>query len=219
MAICDQIVFNTELLINESHTNKYLLVLDSIPTSYLLSKFTDEYLVDIQVKFNKSNAEMEKIRQEVFVERNKDLSNFLLYVQNVDLPEMNVGYATVPTQMATIKHVMGKLEFGDIAMNVMNDEDWFIYRLIYYWLIAAHNPEENMKFQETPYYDKFYVNGHLIILNNHQEKVFELELKDLHPVSIGQVSLKESDPEKVILPVNWVHSGIVPSDRYVIKHV
>ena len=219
MAICDQIVFNTEMLINESHTNKYLLVLDSIPTSYLLSKFTDEYLLNVQLKFNKDNSEMEKIRQEVFVERNKDLSNFLLYVQNVDLPEMNVGYSTIPTQMATFKHVMGKLEFGDLSMNVMNDEDWFIYRLIYYWLLAAHNPEENMKFKETEYYNKFYVTGHLIILNNHQEKVFELELKDLHPVSIGQVPLKESDPEKIILPITWVHSGVVPSDRYVIKKV
>jgi hypothetical protein len=175
MAICDQLVFNTELLINESHTNKYLLVLDSIPNSYLLSKFTDEYLLNVQLKFNKDNSEMEKIRQEVFVERNKDLSNFLLYVQNVDLPEMNVGYASVPTQMATIKHVMGKLEFGDISMNVMNDEDWFVYRLIYYWLLAAHNPEENMKFKETEYYNKFYVTGHLIILNKHDQSFLDLQ--------------------------------------------
>jgi len=219
MALCDQIVFNTEIAINESHANKYLLVLDSIPTSYLLSKFTDEYLVGLQLKFGKTSAELEKIRQEVFVEKNKDLSNFLLYVQNVDLPEMNVEYATIPTQMVTMKHVMGKLEFGDISMNIMNDEDWFIYRFIYYWLLAAHNPEEHMKYKEHDYYKKFYVNGHLIILNNHQEKVFELEIKDLHPVSIGQVPLKESEPEKIILPVTWVHAGIVPSDRYVIKKV
>jgi hypothetical protein len=219
MAICDQIVFNSELLINESHTNKYIFILDSIPTSYLLSKFTDEYLLNLQLQFGKNNIELEKIRQEVFVERNTDLKNFLLFVQNVDLPEMNVGYASMQTQMATVKHVMGKLEFGDLTMNVMNDEDWFVYRLMYFWLLAAHNPEEHMKFQEYEYYKRFYVNGTLLILNNHQEKVFEMEIKDLHPASIGQIQLKESEPDKIILPITWVHSGIVPSDRYVIKKV
>jgi hypothetical protein len=219
MAICDQIVFNSELLINESHANKYIFILDSIPTSYLLSKFSDEYLLNIQMQFGKNNIELEKIRQAVFVERNTDLKNFLLYVQNVDLPEMNVGYASMQTQMATIKHVMGKLEFGDMTMNVMNDEDWFVYRLMYFWMLAAHNPEEHMKFQEYDYYRRFYVNGTLLILNNHQEKVFEFEIKDLHPASIGQIQLKENEPEKIILPITWVHSGIVPSDRYVIKKV
>lgn len=219
MAICDQIAFNSELLINESHANKFVLVLNSIPTSFLLSKFTDDYLVDLMSKFKRGDAEFERVRQEVFIERNKDLQNFMLYIQNVDLPEMNVGYATVATQMTSIKHVLGKLEFGDLTMNVVNDEDWFIYRMIYYWLVAAKNPVENSKLKEFEYYKRFYVDGTLIILNNHQEKVFELQISHLHPVSIGQVQLKNSEPDKIILPITWVHSGIIPSDKYVIKKV
>jgi hypothetical protein len=219
MAICDQIVFNSEILINESHTNRYLFVLDRIPTSFLLSKFTDDELVNIQLKFDTAKQELEKIRQEVFVEKNKDLSNFLLYVQDITLPDMNLGVASMPTSMVTMKQIFGKLDFGDVSMNVMNDEDWFIYRFFYYWLLAGHNPEENMKYKEREYFNNFYVNGHLLILNNHNEKVFELEIKDMHPSTMGQVALKESEPGKIILPITWVHSGIVPSDRYVIKRV
>jgi hypothetical protein len=114
---------------------------------------------------------------------------------------------------------LGKLEFGDMTMNLMNDEDWFIYRMLYYWLLASQNPEEHMKYQEYDYYRNFYVGGNLIILNNHQEKVFEFEFNDLHPISIGTIPLKETQPEKIIIPVTWIYSGMVPSDRYVIKKV
>lgn len=217
MAICDQLVFNNEILINESHTNKYIFILDNIPTSYLISKFTDQDIQKLVLGMDKLG--LEELQREILIERNKDLKNFLLYVQSVDMPDINVGYSKNPTMFVDLKHVDGKIEFSDLTMNVMNDENWFIYRMIYYWLLAAHNPEETMKFKEREYYNKFYVRGTLILLDNHYDKVLELEFTDMHPVSIGQVNLKDGDAEKIIIPITWVHAGMVPSDRYVIKKV
>jgi hypothetical protein len=217
MAICDNMVFNNEILINEAHTNKYIFVLSEIPTSYLLSKFTESDVQKLVLAMD--DAGLQELKKEVIMERNKDLKNFLLYVQSIDMPDINVGYSTNATMFVDLKHVDGKIQFSDLTMNVMNDENWFIYRMLYYWLLAAHNPEETMKFKEREYYNKFYVRGTLIILDNHYEKVLELEFTDLHPISIGQVNLKDSDAEKIIIPVTWVHAGMVPSDRYVIKKV
>lgn len=217
MAICDNLVFNNEILINESHTNKYIFILEQIPTSYLLSKFTDADIEKLVLGLD--NLGLQELQRELLVERNKDLKNFLLYVQSIDMPDVSVGYSTNSTMFVDLKHVDGKIQFADLTMNVMNDENWFIYRMIYYWILASHNPEETMKFTEVEYYKRFYVKGTLILLDNHYEKVLELEFTDLHPVSIGQVNLKDSDAEKIILPVTWVHAGMVPSDRYVIKKV
>lgn len=217
MGICDNLVFNNEILINESHTNKYIFILDEIPTSYLLSKFTDADLEKIAIDLDRVG--LKELQREVLLERNKDLKNFLLYVQSIDMPDVSVGYSTNATMFVDLKHVDGKIQFADLTMNVMNDENWFIYRMIYYWILASHNPEETMKYIERDYYKKFYVTGTLILLDNHYEKVLELEFTDLHPVQIGQVNLKDSDAEKIILPITWIHAGMVPADRYVIKKV
>ena len=163
--------------------------------------------------------ELAALQQGVFQEQNQDLHNFLLYVQSVDVPDVSVGYSTNGTRYATVKHMDGKIEFGDLTMNMMVDEIWFNYRLMYYWLLAAHNPEEHMKFQELEYYHKFYVQGTLIILDNNMNPIYQLQFNDLHPSSVGQLNLKEGDADKLIVPITWVHSGMVPSDRYVIKRV
>lgn len=202
---------NNELLINESHTNKYLFYLHRIPTSFLVSKFADFCITE--------DCKPEGYEEEIFRESNNDLRNFILYVQTVDVPDLSLGVEKIGTQFVDIPHVSGKLTFGDIQTNIMNDENWFVYRMLTFWCYAAHNPEEYNKWKEKEYYNNFYTNATLIILDNHYEKVQEFEFTDVHPSSVGQVNLKQSGPEKIVLPVTWVHTGFVPSDRFVIKRV
>ena len=222
MSICSNLVFNNQILINEAHTNKYIFVLETLPTSYLLSQFTETDVQKIMLDINNPELYQQEVRdlqKGVIQEQSQDLKNFLLYIQSVDIPDVSVGYSTNGTRYATIKHVDGKIDFGDLTMNIMVDEQWFIYRFIYYWILAAHNPVEAMKFTERAYYEKFYTRGTLIILDNQYEMVNQMEFIDLHPVSIGQINLKEAEADKIILPVTWVNSGMIPSDRYVLKKV
>jgi hypothetical protein len=217
MTICSNLVFNNEILINEALSNKYIFVLESIPTSYLISKFTDADVQKIVLEMNQQG--LQDLQRDIFIEKNQDLKNFLLYVQTIDMPEISVGYSTTGTKFIDIKHMDGKIEMGNLTMNVMVDENWMIYKMLYYWLLAAHNPQEYMKFGEVEYFKKFYVNGSLIILDNHYEQVFQVEFSNLHPASLGTVNLKETDAEKLILPVEWIHMGMTPSDKYVLKRV
>lgn len=223
---------NTELLINEAFNNRYIFVLSRIPTSYLISKFSGPQaeaciqLMANQIVNESTNAydyEMIKKLQSIDMSRikefNNDVRNFSLYLQTVDIPGLNLEYSTNSTQYVDIKHVEGKLQFDDLSMEIMNDENWFIYRMLLYWFYAGHNPEERMKFNEKEYYEKFYVTGTLIILDNHYKKVMEFEFTDLHPVSVRPISLTDKDATKIILNTSWIHTGFVPSDRYVIKKV
>lgn len=206
---------NRELLINDAHNNKYIFVLERIPTSYLISKFANkaaEYCIE-------NGHAPDDILVQRLQEGNEDVRNFNLYLQTFDLPQLDLGYSTNATQFVDIPHVDGKLNYGELNMTVKNDENWLIYDMLYYWFLAGFNPEERMKFKEREYYEHFYVSGTLIVLNNHLEKCKEFEFTDLHPVSLSTVNLSDNESEKIFLPVTWIHTGFVPSDRYVIKRV
>lgn len=223
---------NTELLINESHTNRYLFVLSKLPTSYLISKFSgpqqeaciqlakDQILDSATNVYNQETIDrLKRIDIDRIKEFNNDIRNFTLYVQSVNIPSLELGYSTNATKFVDIKHVDGKLQFADLEMEIINDENWFIYRIILYWLYAGHNPEELMKYKEYEYYQTFYCTGTLIILDNHYKKVMELEFTDLHPVSLNTIPLNDKESAKILLSTSWIHTGFVPSDRYVIKKV
>ena len=206
---------NRELLINEAHNNKFVFILNNIPTSYLISKFSNkaaEYCIE-------NGQGPEDLQIQSMMEMNQDVKNFNLYLQSFDLPSLDLGYSKNATQFVDIPHVQGKLNFGELNTVVKNDENWLIHDLLYYWFLAGHNPEERMKFTEHEYYENFYVNGTLIILDNHMEKVKEFEFTDLHPVSMSTVNLTDNEAQKIFFPITWIHTGFVPSDRYVIKRV
>lgn len=206
---------NNEILINDTHTNKFVFVLDRIPTSYLISKFSSfEAEECITLGLGPDDIEAEKWR-----ESNIDLTNFRLYLQSFEIPSVEVQHSVEATQFVDIPHVDGKLNFGTFNTNIKIDENWIIYDMILYWFYAGFNPEERMKFKEYEYYKKFYVGGTLIILDDHMNKCKEFSFTDLHPVSHPSINLTETEAEKIILPVTWIHTGFVPSDRYVIRKV
>lgn len=202
---------NNELLINESHANKYVFFLHNIPTSFLFSKFRNQCITD--------DCKPEGYEAEIIKESLTDLRNFHLYVQNIELPSMELGITRLGTHFVDMPHSSGKLSFSDLQMEVMNDEQWFVYRLLQYWMYAAHNPEEYNKWNEMDYYKEFYTSATLIILDNHLQKVAEFEFNDVHPSTVGQVSLTDQTDDKIRIPVTWIHTGFVPSDRFVIKKV
>lgn len=207
-----QIIQNTEIILNEAHTNNYILVLERIPTSFLISKFKDDRFVNQSPKLSDLALDIEKIK-----ESNQDAANFALYLQTCNIPDISVGMSEIPTHFATAKVMAGKMKFGELITNIMGDEDWFLYRLLLYWMYAAHNPEQFGQLNQNPHYKEFYVNGHLLILNNHREKVLELELMRMYPQSVGSIDLNYAQPDKIVLPVTWTFHYFRPDDKYVLR--
>lgn len=210
------IIQNNEILLNEAHTNNFIFVLQRIPTSFLMSKFSN----DPKFKLDGTIESITKSGIDVIKESNQDTQNFALFLQSVTLPDINVGTAKIETMFTDLKTVTGKIEFGNLTTNIIGDEYWFIYRLLLYWFYAGNNPEEFNKLNMKDYYKNFYVSAKLILLDNHKEKVLELEFRDIHPQNLGQVNLDYKDAQKIIIPVSWIYSTITPSDDYkVIKRI
>jgi hypothetical protein len=75
-------VNNNELLINESHTNKYIFFLHRIPTSFAFSKFLQNCV--------SKDCQPPGYYEEIFKEQNNDTKNLALYVQSVDMPSLDL---------------------------------------------------------------------------------------------------------------------------------
>lgn len=203
-------VRNNEILLNESHTNNFIFVLERIPTSFLFSKFSNlpNFNLDGTIQSITKNG-MDYIR-----EANQDTQNFALFLQSVTLPDINLVTATIETKFTDLKTVTGKIEFGTLTTNIIGDENWFIYRMLLYWFYAAQNPEEYNKLSQEEYYRNFYITATLILLDNHKQKVVELQFRDVHPQNLGQIDLNYREAGKVIIPTTWIFSTITPSDDY-----
>lgn len=208
-----RVIHNNELILNEAHTNNYIFVVDRVPTSFLVSKFASDDLVKI-------GANISEIRDpEVIREMNNDVMNMALYLQSFNLPDVNIDMSDIATQFSTLPIVTGKLNFSALITNFINDENYFMWRFIFYWLVAAHNPEHYNKRMAVQHFQDFHVNGYLVILDNHREKILEIKFNDLHPQAMGSVDFKDSSAEKVILPITWKYSNFYPTDDLVITRV
>lgn len=209
---CCNIVYNSEVLINEFHANNYAFVLDRIPVSWLMSKFNTKCLNALgpnpqdYAKFNNIDA---------IKEANNDVRNLALFLQSIEIPGVSVGTSNIGLMSsADMKTASGKMVFDDLTTVIQVDENFFIPRFFYYWLAAAANPEEFMKFTQVQYTKGFYVDGHLLLLDNNRDKTVEIRFEGLHPKSISPIKLLNSDPDKVYLSVSWIYSSFVFADEY-----
>jgi hypothetical protein len=202
------IIQNNELIINEAHNNNFVFVLERVPSSFLMSKFKDD-------QFRRLSAGLQSIVDkgpEAIREANQDTYNFALYLQSFTLPDLDLGVSQIDTSFATIPVVNGKLKFGSLNMNILCDENWFIYRMLLYWMYAGSNPEMFNHLTAREYSKQFYMRGHLLILDNNHDKVIEFEFRDLHIQNMSQQDLNYKDASKVVLSTSWTFSTFVPSD-------
>lgn len=209
------IIVNNELDINESASNLYYFMLRNVPTSFLLSKFANDPCFKLDGKL--SSLGMSGI--DYIRESNQATQNLLLYLQSFTLPNLELGTTKIETMFAALTAVTGKLQFGQTSTNLLIDENWFVYRLMLYWFYAASNPEEFNKLSLQDYYKNFYIEGYLVILNTHHEKVAEFQFKDLHPQAMGQVDLNYQNSQKIVVPITWIYSTFTPTDDIIIKRV
>jgi hypothetical protein len=209
---CCNIVYNSEVLLNEFHTNNFVFVLDNIPVSFLLSKFNTKCLNALgpskedYAAFNDIDA---------YKEANNDVRNLALFTQKINIPGCSVDtqklslYSTAPLQT-----VGGHMTFDALQMTLQVDENFFIPRFFYHWLTSAANPEEIMKYDQAEHIREFYTDGHLLLLDNNREKTIEIKFEGLHPKSVSSIQLSSEAPNKAFITIDWVYTSYVFADEY-----
>lgn len=215
---------NHILEINEAHVDNFILVIPKLPTAaYISSVFNDlTKTVGMSPETSGSTGTPETCPQinknQIQREHNLDLTNFKLFLKSFNLPTVNIANYEIGTQFATLKRA-GKISFTDLTTTMLVSENFLNYNIILYWLYALHNPEEYNKISGKEMIQEFFTDIYLIITNNHREKVAEYKFLDAFPTSLPGINFNWETADKIISEVTWAHSGMYPTNSFVLKYI
>lgn len=167
-----------------------------------------------QTECEKTQVQQSRLRREA----NLDMANFKLYISDVVLPDVNVAKVTIPTQFHDMSRA-SKLTVGDLTTTMMVSENLLNYNALLYWLYALHNPEEYNKISGRQMIQDYFTTIYLIITNNHRTKIAEFEFIDAFPINLSNLAFSYKNADKLTANVTWAHSGMIPSDRFVLRYV
>lgn len=211
---------NTILEINEAHVDNYMLVFPRLPSApYLTSVFNDltKRVNTVDTSGTANDCPPSKDNQ-VQREHNLDLTNFKLYINGVNLPNVAINAYEVGTQMSTLKR-SGKIQFSDLTTSMQVSENFLNYNIILYWMYMMHNPEEYNKLSGRQLIDNVMTDIYLIVTNNHREKIAEYKFLDAFPIGLPQINFTPKTADKINVDVTWAHSGMFPTNSFVLKWV
>lgn len=132
-----------------------------------------------------------------YTNRSPELTYF---VQGVTLPNVSVNAQLHGYRNNTVKIPGNVVNYGDLILTFLIDENFSNYDFLYDWLIesrdAAHSQDKirNMMSDLT-----------LFRLNSNKVKIAEIKYKDAFPVDLGSVSYmtNSTDPDVLVCDVTF----------------
>jgi hypothetical protein len=123
------------------------------------------------------------------------------FCQQAGLPELSLGIANQPSYLKDINVPGEKLEYGDLTISFLVDENLENYMSIHNWLLGLGFPETPQQFKDLvrdedavsrtnndiaePDYGQQFSDGSLIILTSHFNPAYQVRFKDLFPYSLS----------------------------------
>lgn len=215
---------NNIIEINDAHSDNFILVIPKLPTASFVSSVFNELTKTYGYSTGTTGATGSDTscpdinKNQIIREHNLDLTNFKLYAKSVTLPSVSIQAYDIPTQFATLKRA-SKISFSDLTINMMISENFLNYNIILYWLYALHNPEEYNKISGKEMIDQYFTDIYLIITNNHREKVGEYKFLDAFPTTLPNIPFTHENANKLFTEVTWAHSGMYPSNNFLLRYI
>ena len=137
------------------------------------------------------------------------LPNTEFYVQQINLPGLNSGYAERSTPFKNIYTPGDKLIFDDLNITLVADENLASFRECSDWLTAITRAEgfDGYKGLQAPVVGgSTQLDGtgtgsmsdaSLIVMDSNKNANIQVSFKDVFPVSIGSIQLNTSDSDVV----------------------
>lgn len=130
--------------------------------------------------------------------------NMNFFVTNAILPTITLGTISIPTPFKFIDIANNKLDYGDLQLTFMVDEDLETYLEIYNWLIAVGFPEnfdQYKRLKDAPRGSRETTvsDATLTILTSDMMPNIEVQFEDLFPTSISDINFTVNETD-----VNYV---------------
>ena len=128
------------------------------------------------------------------------------FCNEANIPDMSLSIAEQPTYLRDIPLPGDKIDFGDLSLRFMVDEDLTNYMDIQNWIRGLGYPERVSEYQDLEkkaYIQQtfgkkrqdIYSDGTLQILSNNLVPKFQVIFDDLFPYSISTVTFDATDTD------------------------
>ena len=129
------------------------------------------------------------------------------FCNQANIPSIDLGIAFQPSYLRDIPTPGDKMEFGDLTLRFLVDEDLTNYMEIQRWMRGLGFPESLQEFRdledEGQDYgiipkeggDNIYSDGTLQILSNNLVPKFQVMFKDLFPYSLTTINFDATDTD------------------------
>ena len=129
------------------------------------------------------------------------------FCNQANIPEMTLGVAEQPTPFKDIPVPGDKIQFGDLQLRFLVDENLDNFMEIQNWIRGLGYPENMDEFQDLTEQsvlggfgyaqsgDNIYSDGTLQILSNNLVPAFQVVFSDLFPYSLSTVQFDATDTD------------------------
>tara|TARA_B100001250_G_scaffold27797_1_gene22874 strand:+ start:694 stop:1272 length:579 start_codon:yes stop_codon:yes gene_type:complete len=125
-----------------------------------------------------------------------------------NLPDVNLGVAQQTTYLKNIPVPGDKLQYGNLNLAFMVDEDMENYLQIYQWITSLGFPESIDQYQELRTEDRFYPtidqddrynersDATLMIINSDYNPSVKIKFKDMFPVQLSGIPFNATSEQQ-----------------------
>lgn len=127
----------------------------------------------------------------------KRLPNVEFFVQSVNIPDSSIGITQRATPFKTLYVPGDKIEFGDLVVSCLVDEQMETYKEVWNWLTALTYPdgfEQYSKLLEVDG-DGVFSDATLTILNSSKNPNINITFKDVFPTYVGPLQMNTADTD------------------------
>jgi hypothetical protein len=126
------------------------------------------------------------------------------FCNQANIPSLDLGVASQPTYLKDIDIPGDKIQFGDLNIRFLVDEDLVNYMELQNWIRGLGYPESLKEFNDLESEavgkmyedgDNIYSDGTLQVLSSNLVAKFNVNFKDLFPVSLSTITFDATDTD------------------------
>lgn len=116
-------------------------------------------------------------------------------ITSFNLPDINVGTIEVPTRFNVGKEGDDRLQFSDLVIEFIIDEDLKNWKQIYDWMNGIGIPISHRQYRG---YSNRNLDGTMIIHSSHNNPITTIKFQELFPNSLSGPQFTEEEGDAVV---------------------
>jgi len=129
----------------------------------------------------------------------KKLPELNFFVQNVNLPGVQLPVFDQPTPFKNVPRYGDHLQYGEVTVNFKVNEDLGNYIEIYDWLVGLGFPDNFGQYKDLAEENKQLTgdglesDAYLMIMSSAMNPIMRIDFEDIFPISLGDIMFDSRD--------------------------